>query len=444
MLVEMSGSEEETYSVMFSSLRHPARRKILRMLSEKAMTFSQMLKELSIPSSHLTYHLENLGELVIKENDGKYRLSSFGKASVSMMRGAEEVPNSHSKRFMALPLRWKSFYAALIIGVLLLASLAYVQYVSLNSLSSDYGRLQADYNDVKAQNQRMLAYTTVADKAMAIIRSVVQIDGSKYQATLLSDTVEDRADLGGVVEEIMKYSFVNTESRIEVTLRFRNSHFSLLQINQLEGLPSYPLVYTEPQPTDVLQATRGLLERYKSVMNDSYLDETNMLLASANETSNAQTLGNTKLTISDYGGNAEVLLQYTENGTDFAAKSLHLFFQNHVLSHFSDDWFLFRIGNVQVNISREQAILIAKNVTKSYSWNASGVQVSNFDILDNPLTAEFYPHPRAQDLTLIPYWYVTLYLDKTYPGGVTVIAVGVWADTGEAANIQALGSPATP
>ena len=71
----MSDSEEETYSTMFSSLRHPARRKILRMLSEKSMTFSEILDHLEIPSSHLTYHLENLGELVVKKEDGKYKLS---------------------------------------------------------------------------------------------------------------------------------------------------------------------------------------------------------------------------------------------------------------------------------------------------------------------------------------------------------------------------------
>jgi predicted transcriptional regulator len=69
------------------------------MLSEKSMTFSQMLNELRIPSSHLTYHLENLGELVVKMEDGKYKLSSFGKASVSMMKGAEEVPNTQTKKF---------------------------------------------------------------------------------------------------------------------------------------------------------------------------------------------------------------------------------------------------------------------------------------------------------------------------------------------------------
>jgi DNA-binding transcriptional ArsR family regulator len=444
MVAELSGSEDETYSVMFSSLRHPARRKILRMLSESEMTFSQMLEELAIPSSHLTYHLENLGELVVKDKDGKYDLSSFGKASVAMMKGAEEVPDIHVKRFSALPVRWKALYAIFSIGIVLLASVSYVQYASFNSLSNDYGLLKTDRDSLKAQNDQLLLWSTSATKAMNMIRNVMQIDMSKYQVTISSNTVEDRVDLGGVIEEVIKYSFENSESRIELTLRFRNDHFSLLQVNQIEGLPNYPLAHTQPQPADALQATKELLGRYKSTMNESYLDEMIRLLASANGTSGDQILGNTKLKISSYGENAAVLLEYTENGTDFSAKGLHANFENNVLTELSDDWFLFKIGNTQVNVSKDQAVQIAKNAAKTFSWNASGVKVSNFEILDNPVSAEFYPHPRKEALTLIPYWYVTLYLDKTYPGGVNVMAVGVWADTGEVTNIQALSGQTAP
>jgi predicted transcriptional regulator len=93
----MPDSEEEIYSTMFSSLKHPARRKILRMLAEKQMTFSQMLEALGVSSSHLTYHLENLGELVSKEENGKYRLSTFGEASVSTMKIVEEAPAVRSR-----------------------------------------------------------------------------------------------------------------------------------------------------------------------------------------------------------------------------------------------------------------------------------------------------------------------------------------------------------
>ena len=98
---------------------------------------------------------------------------------------------------------------------------------------------------------------------MSIIRDVIQIDISKYQTTLLSDTMEARSDLGGVVEEVLKYSLINSVSRLDLVLRFRNDHFSLYQLTVLEGVPAYTPVYSQPQPTDFLQATTSLIERYK-------------------------------------------------------------------------------------------------------------------------------------------------------------------------------------
>jgi DNA-binding transcriptional ArsR family regulator len=421
---------------MFSSLRHPARRKILRMLSERTMTFSQMLEALAIPSSHLTYHLENLGELVLKDKVGKYGLSSFGKASVSMMKGAEEVPDIHVNRFSALSIRWKSLYAIFIIVVVFLAGFTYLQYTSLNSLTNDYGNLKADYENVKTQNQHLLAWSPSTNQAMTIFNQVIQIDVSKYQANLESNTAEVRSDLGGVIEEVFKYSLQNSQSNFELTLRFRNSHFSMFQLNQLEGYPNYPPIYTQPQPTDALQASVALIQRYKSVTNDTYLDEAANLLASASNSSGDQTLGNTKLKLSAFGADAEARLMYTANGTDFEAKSIYITFKNHIVQLFSDDWFLFKVGNTQVNVSEDQAVLAAKNAAKNFSWSVNGTKVTNFKVVDNPVSVMFYPFSRSDPLTLYPYWYVILYLDKTYPDGVKDITVGVWADTGNVESIK--------
>jgi DNA-binding transcriptional ArsR family regulator len=432
----MSGSAEETYSTMFSSLRHPARRKILRMLSERSLTFSQMLEELEIPSSHLTYHLENLGELVVKMEDGKYKLSSFGKASVSMMKGAEEVPNSQAKKFSALPLRWKSLFAALLIGIVLLSSMSYVLYASSNQLATDYELLKADFEKVKSSN-------TSADKGLSIISDVFQIDITKYQTTLLSNTLEARSDLAGMVEQVLKYSLINSETKIDLVLRFRNNHFSLYQLSVIEGLPYYGPIYVQLQPTDILEAARGVIDRYKSSTGEPYLDEMSRLLASANESVAEQTLGNTKLKLTINGDYAEILLLYTANGVDFSAKSLRLVFQNHVLQELSDDWFLYEVGDTQVSVSQQQAIQIARDAAKNFEWNINGVAVSNFNVLAEPVSAVFFPHPRTELLTLYPYWYITLYLDREYPGGVNSITVGVWADTGQVANIQALSSQAS-
>jgi hypothetical protein len=146
------------------------------------------------------------------------------------------------------------------------------------------------------------------------------------------------------------------------------------------------------------------------------------------------------LRITINGDNAEVLLLYTANGVDFSAKSLRLVFQKHVLQELSDDWFLYKVDSTQVSVSQDQAIQIARNAAKNFEWNASGVLVSNFAVLQEPVSAVFFPHPRTESLTLVPYWYITLYLDREYPGGVNSITVGVWADTGAVANIQALSS----
>jgi len=139
----MSGLEEETYSTMFMSLRHPARRKILRMLAEKPRNFSEMLEDLGISSSHLTYHLESLGELVSKMEDGKYKLSTFGEAAVATMSRVEEAPKTtEPKHPPSLPMKWKSFFTVLMIGLVVLAGVCYTQYKSLNQLSAEYRQLK--------------------------------------------------------------------------------------------------------------------------------------------------------------------------------------------------------------------------------------------------------------------------------------------------------------
>jgi len=435
----MSGSEEETYSTMFSSLRHPARRKILRMLSEKSMTFSEILDHLGIPSSHLTYHLESLGELVVKKEDGKYKLSSFGEAAIVMMKGAEEVPEVQKKSFSSLPLRWKSLYAVFIIGIVILASVSYGQYASYSQLSKDYGTLGANLQKVQSQNQQLLSGSNSADEAMAIIKDVFQIEVTKYQVTLLSDNVGPEADMGGIIGEVLTYSLVNNASNINVILTFRNGNFSLFQLNVIEGVTSFTPIYTQPQPTDFLTAVRDIMTRYESVNNADYLNQMSQLLSTATEIQQDQTLGNVKLETSIDGDNAQFSLLYTENNVDFAAKSLQIVFENGILTTLSDDWPIYSIGNTEVNITQDQAIQIARGAANTFSWSTNGVQVSNFTVLQEPVSAVFFPTPRS-DLTLFPYWYITLYLDKVYPGGVKSIGVGVWADTGNVANIQTLTS----
>ncbi len=78
-------SEYPEDSPIYSALLHPIRREILSLLAERRCTFTEILKNLGIKSSHLSYHLESLGELLSKNRDGSYELSQVGRLGYSML-----------------------------------------------------------------------------------------------------------------------------------------------------------------------------------------------------------------------------------------------------------------------------------------------------------------------------------------------------------------------
>jgi DNA-binding transcriptional ArsR family regulator len=139
MVLAENKAEEETYSVIFTSLKHPLRRRILRMLAEKPMNFTEIQESLTVDSGHLNYHLESLGELVIHLNKEKYGLSTAGKAAVKLMSGVEEhLPIDNHQKWN--PKRIISIiYSLLLVGALLVASFFALNYSVLGtgSLASE-------------------------------------------------------------------------------------------------------------------------------------------------------------------------------------------------------------------------------------------------------------------------------------------------------------------
>ena len=420
----MPDAKEKIYSTMFSSLKHPARRKILHILSEKPETFSEMLDLLGVSSSNLTYHLESLGELVIQEN-GVYKLSTFGSAAASTMKIVEEAPEIQPRK-RALSLKWKTVLAVSLIALVTVASVSIWQFNALNQASSQRKALQSKYN-------QLLSWAQITDLAMNFLQQVTQINTSHYQATLVSNTVDQPSDLGGILEQTMMYSLTSNDSKMDVYFRFRSNELSWYQIIMLEGSP----VYSQPQPYSALDAAKGLLTRFTSYENASYLGNMSSMLSSvSNAMQNMEiTEGNNILNVTVSGASTQIVMMYTENGVDFSPKCVSLTFENNDLTDFIDDYYLFTIGSITVNVSSDQAIQLAINTVKGYSWTANGTTVSNFTVLSTPVSVIFHPNTK-NGLALYPQWTVTLYLNKVYPGGVDSITVEIWADTGDIAQIQ--------
>jgi len=303
-----------------------------------------------------------------------------------------------------------------------------VQYNALNQLSGEQTVLQSKYN-------QLLSFTASTDKAISFLRDVIELDLTKYDVTVLSNTFDNPSDLGGgVVEQILRYSLASSESKMDVVFRFRNNILSKYQMFLLDG----SLIYAEPQPFIVLDSAKWLLYKLNSYEDAPYLQEMNSTLFQFSEADRIEmTQGNMKFNMSISGSNAEMEWFYTENGIDFAQKGLKLVFENQALKELNDGYFLFKIGNTQVKVGSEEAIQIARDAMKGFTWEGNnGQALSGYKVLQEPVSAVFQPAPREDPLTLVPCWYVTLYLDNVYPTNVNRITVGVWADTGKIEQIK--------
>jgi hypothetical protein len=135
----------------------------------------------------------------------------------------------------------------------------------------------------------------------------------------------------------------------------------------IESIP----IFSQTQPSDVLQNAKFNLGRYKAYSGDDYLTQMSSLLDTVTRVENDQELvdGDLKLQISSLAGTVKFTWMYTDNEIDYQTKGLQMVFQNNILTLMTDGYFLYTIGNTNLAVSREQAIDIAKNHVKTLTYN---------------------------------------------------------------------------
>jgi len=111
--------------LILSALKHPLRRKILRMLSDKPLSFSEIRESVSIDSGHLNYHIKSLGDVVVHTEDGKYALSSVGWAAIELVSNVEEHDKSNRTGKRARRVNRLSLVFSAIFAVALLTASVY-------------------------------------------------------------------------------------------------------------------------------------------------------------------------------------------------------------------------------------------------------------------------------------------------------------------------------
>ncbi|MDW8023837.1 MAG: hypothetical protein RMJ15_08910 [Nitrososphaerota archaeon] len=278
------------------------------------------------------------------------------------------------------------------------------------------------------------------DRALSFLSDVLQVDLLRYKLTVLGccdPTYGKEMDCMEVA-----YRLESKDSKFSVLFIFRKDFVRSFDIFNREGV----IHYSQPQPIGYIKRAKAFLERYVRWTGDQkYVMLSEMLEKIPKAETGNITIGNMKLEFSI--GDRDAGLSWRLLYGDFELDGPAIQFENGEFRMFFEPYVLCKVGSLEVKVSRAEAIGIARGLAGNFSWRV-GVEpnvtvVREFRILDEPVQASLSLFER-EPLTLYPHWHVTLYLDKTYPGFVTGIMVGIWADTGEVHYIKPLGASGYP
>jgi hypothetical protein len=268
-----------------------------------------------------------------------------------------------------------------------------------------------------------------SEKALSFMTDVVQLDMSKYTATLKGYSADNPSKIDGVTQEELTYVLEAQDSTITVSCTFTNNALRYYLQTTTKGSP----LYTQ-KSTNVLDEAKNILERYQLWTGDSSITGMADILGMVDKTKDDTVIvGNVKLEVFWYGEYASFYWRHSVNGADYSAMGFA--FDKDKFA-FGDDRSLYKIGSTDIKVSMQEAIDIALQRVENFSWEITmgdepNLKVTDFTIAKENITAKLLTWPK-ETLTLYPYWSINLGLDRSYPGFVNAIQVGVWADSGEA------------
>ena len=270
------------------------------------------------------------------------------------------------------------------------------------------------------------AELTVEERALSIISDVIGIDLSRYNVELYNNNSEI---YDGLFREYVDYTLESNESELQVMITFGNHTFTHWDLTQINSSTLSPPVYVAPLPDNTLDVVKETLQRYHAYFESSIVEEALNVLDTVTElrTMNA-TVGDLKMRVTERDASMNIDWVRTINGLDFPT-GLSINLANGVIDGFADQSRFFKIGSADVNISREEAISIARDEAKKYSSvNLWGIGTLRFRVKEEPLIVSL--RVGTGNFTMYPLWYIWFPADPEVHS-ITGVEVYMRADTGE-------------
>ncbi len=261
------------------------------------------------------------------------------------------------------------------------------------------------------------------EKALSFLRDVIQLDMSKYTLTLNDKFSESNHLFFNLdLANMSPFDFGGSGNAI---FSFYDGVLGSCSLSSGYG----GLLYLHPE-LDYFNATLGMVERYQMWTNDSQVQEMADLLKQAGSERNAtEVSGNLTLRLS-----VQRYTQYafynTFNGADYTGLTI---FRGGPDLDFSDSRVYEKIGDTNINVSKEQAIRIAEDYLKTYTANATfanGTTISVTDLNVTGVNGAILQTTLKDNSTLYPEWNIQLNVSNMPARGLQGIGVWIWANDG--------------
>jgi hypothetical protein len=277
------------------------------------------------------------------------------------------------------------------------------------------------------------------EEVLLFLRDVVQLDMTKYETSLTEVGTEYPPWLDGVAQTNGQYSLdatgLNIPTLLMVTFTFFDKQLIALSLyEESQG----PTLFTAKPPADLRDAALGFLQRYQTHTGDPQLSQMRSILETVEPSSNiTKTVDDLSLEVNVKNNRTVFTWSNTANGAAYS--QLKLRFQDGVFTSFYDDRSSYKLGSSEVNISEEEAVNIALERVKSFSYQYADKEITDFNIVTEKINSRTGFQNRTDRMVMYPCYIVDLPLDAIYPGSVAYIEVWIWADSGEVVSCEALG-----
>jgi hypothetical protein len=282
---------------------------------------------------------------------------------------------------------------------------------------------------------------TIEEKSTAILSNVSEFNLDKY--TIAQKIYPNYSYYDVVPESNIVYTLISDTSKLKISLTYANGKLHILNVAEIEGAPTMTKTYNNP-----LDQAKSFLNNYHTLTGNSLYQELSLMLDKTGSSQNTTTTsGNLQLVVNGSAKDTTFMWTYVSNGAEARHKCISLGFTDGLLRYFVDTWDLYKIGNTTINLSQEEAIEIAMEQAKNFSWivgsGNNSIEAKDFNVtkaMETKLTfanSLYADKQRDTDpLELYPIWRIGVGLDKFYPGNVYGINVEIWADTKEIRHIQ--------